>query len=449
MSSAAVGDGGDHRKGRESYSKSNQALRFWWEVKDIGTANFEPRRSGSFSCTSSANSSLRRHSISLSAAAPVHIDDDIESEIVSEAGDIGDRALHSNRHGESSSHRFSVDHALENGVSAPTSGDTLLHLSRYWSCDPPTMTTISITTPLPEEIISPLSTDAIVCSKDKKQVLTRYVLQKLFGPGVTGLTNDENILYLELPSNMVGSFLMGWWGVVFKADISSVSDYLAIGLATGYLGSLTTFSGWNQKMLDLIVDGHWVLAVLGFLVGSGIPSSSSNWRVDSFKRHLAVMVVLILMLSLLWGVCGELLREEFSSGISGAQLWLACFVGPSGVWIRWFLARLNGRGLGKAGLFKWVPFGTLAVNVFAACIMAAFSTVKKAVNSQTCDTVAAAIQPGLGCLSTVSTFIAEFNAMRESEYPWRAYAYALITICISFGLGILIYSVPVWTKGYG
>ncbi|KAM3684337.1 hypothetical protein ACB098_11G038300 [Castanea mollissima] len=425
---------------------------------DIGTVDFELRRSGLLNCTSNANSSLRRRSISLSVAALVHIDDDIESEIVSEAGDIGDRALHSNRHSESSSHRFSVDHALENGVSAPNSEDTLLHLNRYWSRDPPTMTTISVVTPLPEEIISPLSIDAIVCSKDKKQddkerlsmlldyafclihlaifgilgVLTRYVLQKLFGPGVAGLTNDENILYLDLPSNM--------------------------------------------KMLDLIVDGHWMLAVLGFLVGlflaaysvifgietakgfkwlltrqnactgSRTPSSSSNWRVDSFKHHLPVIVVLILMLGLLWGVCGALLREEFRSGSSGAQLWLACFVGPPGVWIRWFLARLNGRGLGKAGLFKWVPFGTLAANVSAACIMAALSTVKKA----TCDIVASGIQLGfLGCLSTVSAFIAEFTAMRESKHPWRAYAYALITVCISFGLGILVYSVPVWTKGYG
>ena len=137
---------------------------------DIGTTDSELRRNGSFSCTSGANSSLRRRSISLSAAAPVHIDDDIESEIVSEAGDIGDRALHSNRHTESSSHRFSVDHALENGVSAPTSEDTLLYLNRYCSCDPSTMTTISVVTPLPEEIISPLSTNAIVCSTDKKQV---------------------------------------------------------------------------------------------------------------------------------------------------------------------------------------------------------------------------------------------------------------------------------------
>lgn len=61
---------------------------------------------------------------------------------------------------------------------------------------------------------------------------------------------------------------MGWWGVVFKGDIVSVSDHLAIGLTTGYLGSLTTFSGWNQKMLDLIVDGHWVFALVGFLLGN-------------------------------------------------------------------------------------------------------------------------------------------------------------------------------------
>jgi len=71
------------------------------------------------------------------------------------------------------------------------------------------------------------------------------------------------------------------------------------------------------------------------------------------------------------------------------------------------------------------------------------------VNTENCDTVASGIQFGLmGCLSTVSTFVAEFNAMRQSSHPWRAYAYAIITIGVSFALGTLIYSVPVWTKGY-
>lgn len=60
---------------------------------------------------------------------------------------------------------------------------------------------------------------------------------------------------------------MGWLGVVFKGDIAQVSDQIAIGLTTGFLGSLTTFSGWNQKMLDLSIKGQWVFAVLGIVIG--------------------------------------------------------------------------------------------------------------------------------------------------------------------------------------
>jgi len=37
------------------------------------------------------------------------------------------------------------------------------------------------------------------------QVLTRYLLQKLFGPGVAHVTSDQTILYVDLPSNMVCS----------------------------------------------------------------------------------------------------------------------------------------------------------------------------------------------------------------------------------------------------
>lgn len=112
---------------------------------------------------------------------------------------------------------------------------------------------------------------------------------------------------------------------------------------------------------------------------SGIHSSRSVWRVDSWKRHMAVMVVFVVMLGLLLSLSGILLREEFSGEDGEAQLWLGCIVGPLGVWVRWFLARLNGRGLGRAGLLKWIPFGTLIANVSAACIMAALSTVREEV----------------------------------------------------------------------
>ncbi|GMN39691.1 hypothetical protein TIFTF001_008915 [Ficus carica] len=370
-------------------------------------------------------------------------DDDIESEIVSEAGDIGDRALHSNRPSEHGSPLLSFCHGSANNRNKK---EELPKVLEYSSC------------------LTHLAVFGIL------GVLTRYLLQKLFRPGAAGVTSNLSILYPDLPSNMVGSFLMGWLGVVFKPSLSHVSDFLAIGLSTGYLGSLTTFSGWNQQMVELSFEGCLVSSIVGFLIGlflvaysiifgvetakgfrlllekrlvTKFVGSNRILRVDGCKSHVVVMAVLLLMLCAVWSVSGVYVRDEFREENGEAQLWLACIVGPFGVWIRWFLARLNGRGLGKAGFLKWIPFGTLVANVSAACLMASLSTIQKAVKTKTCDTITAGIQVGfLGCLSTVSTFIAEFNAMRESKHPWRAYAYAMITICLSFALGILIYSVP-------
>ncbi|XP_077243448.1 fluoride export protein 1-like isoform X3 [Tasmannia lanceolata] len=269
----------------------------------------------------------------------------------------------------------------------------------------------------------------------------------------------------------VGSFLMGWLGIVFKADINQVSHLLAIGLTTGFLGSLTTFSGWNQKMLELSANGHWVASMLGLLIGMllvdisirvGVETAtgfrcllnrrgmlnSSTWTVDSYRRQICVWVVLFL-LGLLWIISGTLVRSRLEGEHRSAVLWLAFMVGPPGVWLRRFLARLNGRGLGRKGLMKWVPFGTLVANVFAACLMAALATIRNVVDTKRCDIIVTGIQFGfLGCLSTVSTFVAEYHDLRQSKHPRRAFVYSMITIVPSFALGTLIYSVPVWTKGY-
>eukprot|EP00258_Populus_trichocarpa_P042040 XP_024458059.1 fluoride export protein 2 isoform X2 [Populus trichocarpa] len=433
-----------------------------------GTNESEPNLSESFRQTSNVGSSVRRRSLSLSRSRSFQVDGDIESENVSEAGDIGDRALHSKRHNESGSISLSIDSELENGTVFPLSNDNFLRSHGLWAHDSTALNTRSPVLPSPEEIVSPISTDAVVCSREKQEDKEKaFVLPP-------ALEYISCLLYLAVFGILgVGSFLMGWWGVVFKEDISKVSGHLAIGLTTGYLGSLTTFSGWNQKMLDLSVSGHWVFSFVGFLIGLFLAAYSikfgvgtakcfkslfqrsnrsadlASWRVDTPNHHFAVMVVLVVMLGLLWALSGALLKEEYNHDSSGAQLWLGCIVAPLGVWIRWFLARLNGRGLGKAGSLKWIPFGTLIANVSAACIMAALSTVKKAVHTKTCDTISTGIQFGfLGCLSTVSTFIAEYNAMEESQKSWRAYVYALVTIVVSFGLGTLIYSVPVWSRGY-
>ncbi|XP_044479146.1 fluoride export protein 1-like isoform X3 [Mangifera indica] len=435
---------------------------------DCGIDDAEFRRRGSFGQASSASSSLGRYSLSLSRP---QLDNGIESETVSETGDIGDRALHNRRNSDSGSLRFSIDHASENGETIPFSELNLLQSLGFRSRDPAALNAVSVVTPLPEEIIFRPATP-LHLSEDQKQEKEKVL--------PLSLEYISCLLHLAVFGILgIGSFLMGWWGVVFKGDISKVSEFLAIGLTTGYLGSLTTFSGWNQKMLDLAVNGKWVHAFLGFFLGlflvaysiifgietangfkwllkrfysstnKEIPDLSSSCRVDSLKRHLAAMVILTLLLGVLWCVSGVLMKKEYDSDSSEAQLWLSCIVAPPGVWIRWFLARLNGRGLGRAGYLKWVPFGTLIANVSAALIVAALATVREAENNNTSNVVVGGIQFGfLGGLSTVSTFVAEFNAMRESNQPWRAYAYALATVLISFAIGIPMFCVPVWTRNF-
>ncbi|KAK0575597.1 hypothetical protein LWI29_003424 [Acer saccharum] len=136
---------------------------------DYGTNAPEARQTGSFSQTSSTSSSLRRRSLSLSGVVHSHIDDGIESESVSEAGDIGDRALNSNRFSESGSLRLSIDNAMNNGVNFPIPENNLLQSYGFWHRDPTASNTVSVVTPSPEEIISLLSAKALVCTEEKKQ----------------------------------------------------------------------------------------------------------------------------------------------------------------------------------------------------------------------------------------------------------------------------------------
>lgn len=311
-------------------------------------------------------------------------------------------------------------------------------------------------------------------------VFTRYGLQKLFGPGCLALTSNQSPLYLDLPSNMLGSFLMAWFGIIFKTDIRHISEHLIVGITTGYMGSLTTFSGWNQAMVSMSSKDHWAYAIAGIVLGMFIVNesirvgaetgerlrswilkcikenssigSTCNWehlKVNTRTKHFVLIAVMMILLSFVWVLSIVLAIIKVRNLDDGAVLWLGCSVAPPGVWLRWYLARLNGQGIGKQRSLKWLPIGTLVANVLAAGIMASLAVTAKAVNTKHSTTVLNGIQFGfLGCLSTVSTFAAEIYAMRSSRQIGRAFVYAAATFVLSFVLGTLVYSVPVWVKHY-
>lgn len=79
---------------------------------------------------------------------------------------------------------------------------------------------------------------------------------------------------------------------------------------------------------------------------------------------------MLLIFCVLLSVFGSFTKYNSKNDSAGAQLFLACIVGPFGVWIRLFLARFNGRG----GSLKWIPFGTFTANILAVCNMVALAT---------------------------------------------------------------------------
>lgn len=65
----------------------------------------------------------------------------------------------------------------------------------------------------------------------------------------------------------VGCFFMGAIGFAWKDFILRRSKPLFLSLTAGMLGSLTTYSGFNQSITTLFVEGNWAAALMGLLIG--------------------------------------------------------------------------------------------------------------------------------------------------------------------------------------
>ncbi|KAH9305831.1 hypothetical protein KI387_010235, partial [Taxus chinensis] len=354
-------------------------------------------------------------SISLSRDSEAMVVEEIdESEITAISGDDGGRISF-----RGSSRREIDVNKFDLGLKLPT--DALIY---SYPLGDPTQITTSPVSPLPSDIISPpLSdhpllipregggVDDFVRHQDPKQqvnqqnhprimeymlilshlgvfgilgIFIRYALQIIFGPDVANVTNDHSALYIDLPSNMVGSFFMGWVGVVFKRKISLFSEALAIGLSTGLMGSITTFTSWIQKMVNLTTEGHWLSGIIGFLIGMELSQMSLALGIESakliayvhgevkkkqprlkwaptceyYQHSLYGFIICMFIIGILWGGSIVLSVFEFRSHHK-KTLWIACMVGPFGVWIRWYLARLNGQGIGAKKTPEMVTTGNI------------------------------------------------------------------------------------------
>ncbi|GAB4834867.1 hypothetical protein Ancab_033136 [Ancistrocladus abbreviatus] len=174
---------------------------------DHEITDLQSRSSQSLAWTRSSSSSLRRLSFSLSGHVHPQLGEDSENteEIVSQVGDIGDRALSCSRD-RSSGIRFSMDNVAGTGVVSKTE-DALLQSYGFWSRDPEMLNSFSPVTPLPSDILS-LPQYAILKTEGEKQEDENSLLPRL--------EYISCVIHLAFFGILgVGSFLMGWFGHCF------------------------------------------------------------------------------------------------------------------------------------------------------------------------------------------------------------------------------------------
>jgi len=331
--------------------------------------------------------------------------------------------------------------------------------------------------------VSDLQLAMSICGMSSLGTLLRIGLQNAFAADegtVFDLTSPNDALFPDLPSNVVGSFFIGLaQSYVQQHQVIKPmrnerrwEQLVLVGFTTGFCGSLTTFSSWNASAVALAAESEVFSCIFAYLVGLTLPLvtlvvardcgkalSSLFWRRQDRKKAAAstesmimekdmtlapqrsITVVLVGIFVLQLGLYAWALAVDTNEIRRG--YWLALLLSPIGATVRWWLAM----GLNKKpDPHLKFPLGTFIANVCAATLAASFAAGANRVDSGWGFIVLAGAKTGLsGTLSTVSTFMSEIHAL-SSHPPTRllAYSYPLVTIMLSFTLGIAVYGWSVW-----
>ena len=313
-------------------------------------------------------------------------------------------------------------------------------------------------------------------------------------------------LFVDLPANMLGSFVMGLLTVLepnvwppipwLHADHPlQQNDALHVAIKSGMCGSLTTFASWNSQMVVMLDGSQTALglqivpalfgyllgtlaAVASFLFGTQVSGWLNNWRnpVESaipkrdventppsihfpqlesqfcqvFKllsiwRRLPFLILGVLMVLFL---VGDL---AFDSAFY-RTLWLSVLFTPPGALLRWSLAAsLNSVTWRHHNNWDWLPVGTLAANLIGCLISILLLAFELRYFTDaagwTIPIISAIRVGGAGSLSTVSTFVQELVDI-ANRFPNHAkpYYYGGITFGTAIFLSLIVYIPIVRTK---
>ncbi|ORX44977.1 hypothetical protein BCR36DRAFT_333654 [Piromyces finnis] len=259
------------------------------------------------------------------------------------------------------------------------------------------------------------------------------------------LNKIESELFIHLPfilPNSIGCILLGLVNA-FKNTISGWQYAVYLGLTTGLCGSITTFSSWNMAvfkdifnlphftsysyrnicsgLLEIIVSltAYTALIKFGYHIGKFLPFSNKEEVPTTIKREKPKMSTKFFIYA---GItAGLLILTLVLTIVDGdiRKVWLSCLLAPFGALIRYFLSSKN-------KMFQNFPFGTFIANIMGTLCLAVFNILRYSLNHHEflCHFITAVGDGFCGCLTTISTFANELNALKTKSL----YAYCITSI---------------------
>ncbi|EKG15648.1 Camphor resistance CrcB protein [Macrophomina phaseolina MS6] len=279
---------------------------------------------------------------------------------------------------------------------------------------------------------------------------------------------------------------------------------LYIGLATGFCGSFTSFSSFMRDVFlalsndlpspynhpytpDATRPGHGstvprnggysfmaILAVIiittGLCLGAYIAGGHLALALDPVtptlpfrftRRILDRAIILVAWLTWLGAVFMTIWPPDRPGGPQappsntwGAETWrgqvlFACVFAPPGAILRFYASlRLN-------GLMPSFPLGTFAVNVFGTAVLGMAYDLQHVPLDNTdgltgggrlgCQVLEGVMDGFCGCLTTVSTWVAELKGLRLRN----AYCYGLASVGVGLSVLVVVMGSVKWTLGFG
>jgi fluoride ion exporter CrcB/FEX len=165
---------------------------------------------------------------------------------------------------------------------------------------------------------------------------------------------------------------------------------------------------------------------------------------------MVATVLSIIMILLLLGLI--LVNSGSATAVTNRTMFYAMLLAPTGALLRWSLSGWNGTFSLLPPTWRWLPVGTLTANVVGCVVsIVCIALEYRLQNNLSFDATnfwvigsLRAVKVGFaGCLTTVSTFVAEVSGFMQSRNN-HAYPYIWISLCTSCVLGSFLYGCIVY-----